>query len=184
MGSALAALFATIQTLTHSCIDHLRTSIGSVGEIWTDTPTAVQTILVAGVGTIIGAWVSSRSQAKRRVLDEIRAIIAARALCFSVTNRVIGLKRQHIRPMAQRFFIATMHGSSEPFRSQPLAAFPDRKSAVDILQPRLGYEAPKEHGRYRPSDCSGYGPIRTPDRYSVLRAIFRLSSLQSHAVAA
>ena len=63
----------------------------------------MRTILVAGVGTIVGAWVTSRSQTKRRILDELRAITAARALCFSVTNRAMGLKRRHVRPLKQRF---------------------------------------------------------------------------------
>jgi hypothetical protein len=68
-----------------------------------NTPGAVKAIIVAGVGTIVGAWISSRSQTKRRVIDELRAIGAARALCFSITNRAIGLKRQHVVPLKQRF---------------------------------------------------------------------------------
>jgi hypothetical protein len=73
-----------------------------VHDTWADTPDPVRTILVAGVGTIVGAWVTSRSQTKRRILDELRAITAARALCFSVTNRAMGLKRRHVRPLCAR----------------------------------------------------------------------------------
>jgi hypothetical protein len=74
-----------------------------IGETWSNTPGAVRTIIIAGVGTIVGAWVSSRSQTKPRVIDELKAIGSARALCFYITNRAIGLKRQHVLPMKQRF---------------------------------------------------------------------------------
>ena len=50
------------------------TSVSSfVGETWGKTPVPVQTILVAAVGTFVGAWLTSRSQAKRRVVDELKA---------------------------------------------------------------------------------------------------------------
>jgi hypothetical protein len=46
---------------------------------------------------------TSRSQAKRRVVDELKAVHAARAVCFSITNRAIALKQQQIIPMKQRY---------------------------------------------------------------------------------
>jgi hypothetical protein len=76
----------------------------------------VKTIITAALGTIIGAWLTSRSQAKRRVVDELKAVYAARALCFSITNRALALKRQQIRPMKQRHdeAVAAYHAHQGP----------------------------------------------------------------------
>jgi hypothetical protein len=74
----------------------------TAAETWRNTPAPVKTIVTAALGTIIGAWLASRSQAKRRVVDELKAVYAARALCFSITNRALALKRQSIRPRKQR----------------------------------------------------------------------------------
>src|SRR5471030_204455 len=67
--------------------------------LWTETPGPIQTIIVAAFGTLIGAWLTSRSQAKRRVVDELRAIHTAYTICFSITNKALAIKRQHIRPL-------------------------------------------------------------------------------------
>jgi hypothetical protein len=74
-----------------------------VGETWGKTPVPVQTILVAAVGTFVGAWLTSRSQAKRRVVDELKAAHAAYNLCFSIINRALALKFQIVRPMKERY---------------------------------------------------------------------------------
>jgi hypothetical protein len=74
-----------------------------IGQIWTSTPGPVQTIITAAFGTLVGAWLTSRSQAKRRIVDELKAIHAAYALCFTITNKALSIKRQHIRPMKQKY---------------------------------------------------------------------------------
>jgi len=79
--------------------DSLHHMLSLVAEYWTNTPRPVQTIIVAAFGTVIGALLTSRSQAKRRVIEELAAIHAAFALCFSIVNKALAVKRQHIRPM-------------------------------------------------------------------------------------
>jgi hypothetical protein len=74
-----------------------------IAETWQNTPAAVQTIITAAFGTFVGAFLTSRSQTKRRVVDELKAVHAARALCFSITNRALALKRQQIIAMRQRY---------------------------------------------------------------------------------
>jgi hypothetical protein len=72
-------------------------------ETWQSTPAAVKTIVTAAFGTLIGAWLTSRSQAKRRVVEELKAIHAAYTVCFSILNKALAIKRQHIRPMTIQF---------------------------------------------------------------------------------
>jgi hypothetical protein len=70
---------------------------------WSSTPGPVKTIIVAAFGTLIGAMLTSRSQAKRRIIDELRAIHTAYTLCFATTNKALAIKRQHIRPMKAKY---------------------------------------------------------------------------------
>jgi len=81
----------------------LRSAASYVGQIWTSTPGPVQTIIVAAFGTLVAAWLTSRSQEKRRVIEELKAIHAAYALCFTIANKALAMKRQHIRPMKQHY---------------------------------------------------------------------------------
>jgi len=70
-------------------------------ETWQGTPAAVKTIITAALGIIIGAWLTSRSQTKCRVVDELKVVHAACALCFSITPDACA-KEQRIRPMKER----------------------------------------------------------------------------------
>jgi hypothetical protein len=63
----------------------------------------VKTVATAAFGSVIGAWLTSRAQAKRRLIDELKAVRAARALCFSISNKAMTLKGQQMRPMKQRY---------------------------------------------------------------------------------
>jgi hypothetical protein len=67
------------------------------------TPGPIKTVIIAAFGTLIGAWLTSRSQEKRRVVEELRAIHAAFTICFAIVNKGLGIKRQHIRPMKADF---------------------------------------------------------------------------------
>jgi hypothetical protein len=68
------------------------------GETWSNTPGPVQTTLIA-FGTLIGAFLMSRAQAKRRIIEKLRAIHAAYTICFAIVNKALAIKRQHILPM-------------------------------------------------------------------------------------
>lgn len=81
----------------------LKSAASFIAQIWTGTPGPVQTILIAAFGTLVGAWLTGRSQAKRRVVDELKAIHAAYALCFTIANKALSMKRQHVRPMKQLY---------------------------------------------------------------------------------
>jgi hypothetical protein len=77
-------------------------SAGSwIVETWHSTPASARTIVTAAFGAFIGAWLTSRSQEKRRVVEELKALHAAFSLCFSITSRAIALKRL-VRPMKER----------------------------------------------------------------------------------
>jgi hypothetical protein len=77
----------------------MRELFGYVSALWRDTPGPIKTIVIAAIGAIIGAWLASRAQAKRRAIEELRAVRAALALCFSISNKSLAVKRQHTRRM-------------------------------------------------------------------------------------
>jgi hypothetical protein len=61
------------------------------------------TFFTAAFGAFAGAFAASRSYTKRTVIAELTALSAAQALSFSVCNRFLGLKKQHVLPMKQRY---------------------------------------------------------------------------------
>jgi hypothetical protein len=77
-------------------------ALSAIAETWHNTPGPVKTIVTAAFGTIIGAWLTSRSQEKRRVIEELKALHAANSLCFSIVNQALALKSQQVRPMKQQ----------------------------------------------------------------------------------
>jgi hypothetical protein len=67
---------------------------------------ALVTFITAALGTAFGAYLTSRSAAKKRVVDELKAIRAAYALCQTIINGAFAIKGQHIRSMKERFDVA------------------------------------------------------------------------------
>jgi hypothetical protein len=61
------------------------------------------TLVTAAFGAFTGGWIASRAFTKRAVVAELNALSAAQTLCFAICNRYIGLKRQLVLPMKQRF---------------------------------------------------------------------------------
>jgi hypothetical protein len=59
--------------------------------------------VTAGLGAFVGGWVASRAFTKRAVITELNALSTARMLCFSICNRFLALKSQHVMGMKQRF---------------------------------------------------------------------------------
>jgi hypothetical protein len=59
-------------------------------------------------GLLVSAWLTSRAQKKKEMVAELNSISAALVLCFSITNIFLGLKRQIIRPMRDRFIHARL----------------------------------------------------------------------------
>lgn len=81
----------------------LSTPWGTRSRLLGATPGPIKTVIIAAFGTLIGAWLTSCSQEKRRVVEELRAIHAAFTICFAIVNKGLGIKRQHIRPMKADF---------------------------------------------------------------------------------
>ena len=61
------------------------------------------TLYSAAFGAFAGAWINNRIRTKKVVVAELNAARAVYALCFSITNRVMSLKDEHIRPMRNRY---------------------------------------------------------------------------------
>jgi hypothetical protein len=61
------------------------------------------TLASAAFGAFAGAWINNRIQTKKAIVEEMNAVRATLVLCFSISNRFISLKRQHVRPMQNRY---------------------------------------------------------------------------------
>jgi hypothetical protein len=71
----------------------------AVGFAWSHAAIAAS----GAAGTVFGAWLTSRSGFKRRIIDELKALRSAYALCQTITMSVFNIKSQHIRPIKDRF---------------------------------------------------------------------------------
>jgi hypothetical protein len=67
--------------------------------VWDHAPV----IATGALGTIFGAWLSSRAGFKRKIIDELKGLRAAYALCQTITMSAFNIKSQHIWPMKKRF---------------------------------------------------------------------------------
>ena len=61
------------------------------------------TVATAVASALFGGWLGSRTRTKQKVVDELNAIRVAVALCFSISNKGLAIKRQHVRPTKQRY---------------------------------------------------------------------------------
>jgi hypothetical protein len=61
------------------------------------------TLVTAAFGAFTGGWIASRAFTKRAVVAELNGLSAAQTVCFAICNRFVGLKRQLVLPMKQRF---------------------------------------------------------------------------------
>src|SRR5690242_19990798 len=73
--------------------------LAMVQTTWSVIPDLVRSVLSAGVGVLFGAWIASRAQSKRMIVSELHALRSAHALCFSIVNKALAMKKQHILPM-------------------------------------------------------------------------------------
>jgi hypothetical protein len=89
--------------------------------IWHQTPGPVKALVTAGTGVVFGAWLTSRAQAKRAIVAELHALRAAQALSFSVANKALSFKRQHIRSMKEAFdAAAAAYAGAKPDEPPPV----------------------------------------------------------------
>jgi hypothetical protein len=84
----------------------LRDALNAVWAALT-TPQALQALFGGAFGALFGAWgaqlVISRGQRKQAIITELNSVRSARVLSFAIANRFMSLKRQHVRPMRNRF---------------------------------------------------------------------------------
>lgn len=66
---------------------------------WSQIPEVARSLLSAGVGVLFGAWIASRAQSKRTIVSELHALRSAHALCFSIVNKALSMKKQQVRPL-------------------------------------------------------------------------------------
>ncbi len=68
---------------------------------------AFNTLVVGAFSAFFGAWgaqaVIRRGQTKQTMVGELNGISAALALCFTISNRYMSLKRQHVRAMRDSY---------------------------------------------------------------------------------
>jgi hypothetical protein len=61
------------------------------------------TLMGAAVGVLAGAWLTGRRESKRALVDELNGVRAAMTLCFTISNRFISLKEQHVQPLTVEY---------------------------------------------------------------------------------
>lgn len=61
-------------------------------------PNYFGTLVAGAFGAFAGAYATSRRETKAAIVAQLNSVSAARALCFSICNRYLALKRQHVRP--------------------------------------------------------------------------------------
>jgi hypothetical protein len=69
-------------------------------------PFFLTTLVTAAFGAFAGAWAANRIQTKRAVVTELNSVHAALVLCFSISNRYVSLKKQHVKGLHDRYIVA------------------------------------------------------------------------------
>jgi hypothetical protein len=78
-----------------------------IRSVWHLTPGPMKVFSTAAGGVVFGAWLTSRAQNKRNIVSELHALRAAHALCYSITNKALSLKKQHLVSMKSAYDAAT-----------------------------------------------------------------------------
>ena len=71
--------------------------------IWAFATNGVIALVSSAAGAYGAQWIVERQGSKRRALEEIRATNAAITLALFVSNIGLGLKRQHLMAMSQKY---------------------------------------------------------------------------------
>ncbi|MDB5599274.1 MAG: hypothetical protein JWN71_1318 [Xanthobacteraceae bacterium] len=125
--------------------------------------TGVVGLATGAVGALFGAWIAGRNRTKQAVVAELNSISTALFLCFSISNRYMALKRQHVRPMRNRY----AQTCSEHEEFQKNTARPD----VKLASYKFG------------ADLQTLFPTSAPT-HLLERHIFEKTSVRGRAVAA
>jgi hypothetical protein len=93
----------------------------AIQNAWSQIPEIARSLLSAAIGVVFGAWVASRAQTKRTIVAELHALRTAHALCFSIANKSLALKKQHLRPLKNAFDAAA--AGHEAYVANPAGVF-------------------------------------------------------------
>jgi hypothetical protein len=67
-----------------------------VWDYWQSTPDGIRSFIIAALSAWFGAWLNGRAVKRRLIIDELRSLDAANALCFSIASNYIAIKHQYI----------------------------------------------------------------------------------------
>lgn len=111
------------------------------------------TLVAAAFGTFAGAWATSRRETKRAVVAELTSLSAARALSFSICNRFLALKKQHVQSMYVKYSAArsrvmedVRHGDRDPKFPADLQSLTPVWLPIEALERQL-FEKTSARGR-------------------------------------
>jgi hypothetical protein len=84
-----------------AAVEHVRMAGNALSAWWGDFVDAnlYRTLIGAAFGTLAGAWLARRGQAKKEIVTALNNVAAAIELAGAICNRYMALKRQHVRPM-------------------------------------------------------------------------------------
>lgn len=135
-------VFLFLQTITVTEMSVFSTHFHSLKEqllafVQTGVPADVpKTIIVGAAGALFGAWLTGRSRTRQRVRDELVALRATQALCYSIANQFFALKRQHSLPMKQRYDEAVRaYANRGQALGQPIRILLDMQTLTPIWFP-------------------------------------------------
>lgn len=89
----------TALELLGSAKDVFWSALAAAQALWSQIPEVVRSLLSAGIGVLFGAWITSRAQSKRTIVSELHALRSAYALCFSIVNKALSMKKQQVLPL-------------------------------------------------------------------------------------
>ena len=74
-----------------------------IAKLWSAIPTPVTAVVGAAAGTLFGAWLTSRAQHRKEVVEELRALRSLHSLSLVIANQCLAAKRQQIAPLMDTY---------------------------------------------------------------------------------
>jgi len=126
------------------------------------------TVVAAAFGAFFGAWgaqvIISRNQTKQAVIAELNSVSAALMLCFSICNRFVSLKKQHVRPLRDQYMGA-------------------KRALDDFLEAAKTHTGPQPPVFEFSLDLRTITPVKVPTEM-LNRSLFEKISIRGRALAA
>jgi len=130
---------------------------------WLARSAVIIPLATAAFSAFIGALIGSRGRYKGELVTELNSIRAALAICFSICNRFVGWKAQHIRLMHENYL--------------------GQKQSYDFFElSNLGYVGPPRQFALR-ADLRTITPVKVPTEL-LERHVFDKIRIQGRPLAA